>query len=79
MQKIRNLFKLSLMLSFTLAITGCDPNSKAEFGSETGLPSSCRAYVQVTIDSYRAKQYTAEESFAGLERNCGQNGNLWSK
>ena len=79
MLKMKNLFKLSLMISVTLVVTGCDPNAKAEFGSETGLPSNCRAYVQVAIDSYRAKQYTAEETFAGLERNCGQNGNLWSK
>lgn len=79
MQKMKTLFKLSLIVSVTFAIIGCDRNAKAEFGSETGLPSNCRAYVQVAIDSYKAKQYTAEETFAGLERNCGQSGNLWSK
>ncbi len=73
-----NKLKLGLLF-FTLTIlSGCDPNSKPEFGSETGLPSNCRAYVQVAIDSYRSKQYTAEETIAGLERNCGQNGHLWA-
>lgn len=62
-----------------LGISGCDSNEKATYGSQTGLPSNCRAYVQFAIDSYRSKQYTADETFAGLERNCGQQGHLWSK
>ncbi len=62
-----------------LGMAGCDPNAKTSYGTETGLPSNCRAYVQFAIDSYRSEQYTAEETFAGLERNCGQHGHLWSK
>ena len=73
------MLKLILLFLASIGLFGCDENSKAEFGSETGLPSNCRAYVQVAIDSYRAKQYSAEETFAGLERNCGLNGQLWSR
>lgn len=61
-------------------LAGCvfeDDNDKAVYGKETGLPVNCRAYVQVVIDSYREKRYSAEDSFAGLERNCGANGSAW--
>jgi hypothetical protein len=74
--------RLSPFLSFTvLLLIGCDStvdNTKAQFGKETGLPSNCRAYVQVAIESYRSKSYTADETITGLERNCGANGSLWS-
>lgn len=76
MNRVAQLPFLVLML---LSLSGCDPNSKEEFGSESGLPSNCRAYVQVAIDSYHAKQYTAEETLDGLERNCGKNGQLWAQ
>lgn len=62
-----------------LLLVGCDrldPNARPEYG-ETGLPKNCRAYVQAVIDGYRSKQYTADESIAGLERNCGINGYAW--
>lgn len=36
-----------------------------------------RAYVQVIVDSYRARLYSADDSTAGLERNCGINGLSW--
>jgi hypothetical protein len=64
-----------------IALAACDrldPNARAEYG-ETGLPKNCRAYVQAVIDGYRSKQYTADESFAGLERNCGANGYAWKR
>lgn len=73
---------LSLALCAASLLAGCDqldPNSKPLYGKETGLPSNCRAYVQVVIDGYRSRQYTAEESFAGLERNCGLYGSAWGK
>lgn len=66
----------------TLALAGCDAqtdNSKPVYGMGTGFPANCRAYVQQSIDSYRSKQFTAEESMAGLERNCGIQGTLWNK
>lgn len=66
-------------LFLLLGVTGCDSNEKATYGTETGLPSNCRAYIQFAIDSYRSKQYTANETFAALERNCGQQGHLWPK
>ncbi|MDQ0568327.1 hypothetical protein QFZ42_000161 [Variovorax paradoxus] len=60
-----------------LLVAGCggqtDPNSAPTYG-KTGLPSNYRAYVQVVIDGYHSKQYTADESFNALERNCGVNG-----
>lgn len=63
-----------------LALAGCDqfdPNSKPVYGKESGLPVNCRAYVQVAIDGYRSKQYTADQAMAGLERNCGVYGSSW--
>jgi len=60
-------------------LSGClaDDNAEPIYGKESGLPVNCRAYVQVAIDSYRARTYSAEESFAGLERNCGAHGHAW--
>lgn len=69
-------------LAAALALIGCgqsDPNSMPIYGKDSGLPVNCRAYVQVVIDGYRSKQYTADESFAGLERNCGMSGSAWGK
>ncbi|TXH46590.1 MAG: kynureninase [Desulfurellales bacterium] len=60
-------------------LSGCSPtdeNAKPVFGS-SGLPANCRAYVQIAIDSFKAHEYTAEQSMEGLERNCGANGQLW--
>ena len=58
---------------------GCDPNSKPTFGEETGLPKNCRAIVQANVDSYRAREYSADEIMASLERNCGANGHSWGE
>jgi len=61
-------------------LAGCDQlddNAKPIYGKESGLPLNCRAYVQVVIDSYRAKKYSVEDSITGLERNCGINGLAW--
>lgn len=63
------------------ALTACDrldPNSKPVYG-ESGLPANCRAYVQAAVDAYRMKQYTADETFFGLERNCGLYGQAWGR
>lgn len=64
-----------------LALASCelaDPNSQPRYG-ETGLPSNCRAFVQYAINTYRAGQYTAEETINSLERNCGINGHSWGQ
>lgn len=68
---------LLLTVAIALASCGGDPNSKPTYGKGLGLPSNCRAYVQTVIDGYRSRQYSAEDSFAGLERNCGAYGQLW--
>lgn len=67
----------ALALVVLLAGCGSDDNDKAVYGESTGLPVNCRAYVQLAVDAYRDKQYTAEEAMAGLERNCGANGSIW--
>lgn len=65
-----------------LAVVSCDrfdPNSRPIYGKETGLPVNCRAYVQVAVDSYRARTYPVDEIFMGLERNCGLDGQAWGQ
>lgn len=60
-------------------MAGCarqDDNAKPVYG-ETGLPVNCRAYIQTAVDGYRAKRYTADETMAGIERNCGVAGSSW--
>lgn len=71
--------KLTLVVAL-IAVAGCrpqDPNLIPEYGKESGLPANCRAFIQYAVDSYRAKQYTADATFASIERNCGANGILW--
>jgi hypothetical protein len=67
------------VLLVSIALTGCgtDDNSTPVYGASSGLPVNCRAYVQVAVDGYRAKKYTAEETMSGLERNCGLSGSAW--
>lgn len=63
---------------FTILLAACnDDNSKPLYAKDTGLPVNCRAYVQLVIDEYRSGKYSADESFNGLERNCGVNGYSW--
>jgi hypothetical protein len=62
------------IISGAIILTACDPNSKPTFGEET-----CRAIVQQNIDAYRAKQFTADEIMASLERNCGTYGSSWGQ
>lgn len=71
------MLKILLAFGFLSNLVACDPNSKAAYGEGSGLPKNCRAYIQVSIDGYRNQKYTAEEVMAGLERNCGANGQLW--
>ena len=61
-----------------LSIFACsnDPNIEPKYG-DSGLPSNCRSYIQVSVDAWRAGQYDTEETMNALERNCGAYGNLW--
>lgn len=72
--------KVSLALSVLVvgALTACtgDSNSEPLYGA-SGLPVNCRAYVQHAVDAYRSRQYDAEATMSGLERNCGRNGQIW--
>lgn len=67
------------VLLLVVLITGCseDPNETAIYG-DTGLAVNCRAYVQVSIDSWKKNEYPTEEIMDALERNCGENGWLWN-
>lgn len=74
--------KKALLFVACMALLGCAPadqNAAPIYGQGTGLPVNCRAYVQAAIDGYRNRQYTADEAMAGLERNCGINGNAWGQ
>lgn len=53
-----------------------DPNAEPRFG-ESGLPANCRAFVSIAIADWRSHVYSAEDTFASLERNCGASGWLW--
>jgi len=71
--------RLLMILCTALLLTGCeDPNSTPVYGRESGLPANCRAFVQFAVDEYRRGAYTADATFASLERNCGTTGALWT-
>ncbi|WP_083518514.1 hypothetical protein [Dechloromonas denitrificans] len=76
---LRKIVRTVGLLGAVFFLSACDPNSKPTFGESTGLPSNCRAYVQAAVDAYRNKEYSADETMAAIERNCGVNGNLWAK
>lgn len=68
-----------ISLASLLLLTACgDDNSIPKYSKDSGLPINCRAYVQTAIDGYRNRQYSADDAMAGLERNCGVNGQSWS-
>ena len=54
-----------------------DDNKEAIYGDTLHLPVNCRAYVQASIDGFRSGAYTIDGTMAGLERNCGREGNAW--
>lgn len=75
---MRNMLLISVLSA--VALTGCfleDDNSNPVYGSDSGLPVNCRAYVQAVIDDFRSRKYTADEAMIGLERNCGSHGHAW--
>lgn len=59
----------------TLACSN-NPNSEPKYG-DSGLPSNCRSYIQVSVDAWRAGEYETEETMNAIERNCGTYGSLW--
>lgn len=69
----------ALLASALLLGCGTDDNAAPIYGKDSGLPVNCRAYVQVAVDAYRTKQYTAEETMNALERNCGKSGWAWKE
>lgn len=68
----------SSAIALTALLAGCDPNAKATYG-DTGLPKNCRAIVQANIDGWRNRQFSAQEAFGSIERNCGANGHSWGR
>lgn len=79
MKTVKNIIYL-LGFPLALLLSGCnyqDDNDRPIYSKENGLPINCRAYVQVVIDDYRARNYSADEAMNGLERNCGANGWSW--
>ena len=72
--------KLMLIVISILPILACsnDPNSEPKYG-DSGLPSNCRSYIQVSVDAWRASEYDAEETMNAIERNCGAHGSLWNE
>lgn len=55
-----------------------DPNSEPTYG-ETGLPKNCRAVIQANLDAWAAKQYSANDIFSSIGRNCGRSGQSWGR
>ena len=78
LMKVFRVCVIAVAIAMLAACKG-DPNAKPTFGEESGLPKNCRAIVQANIDSYRSKQYTADEVMASLERNCGTYGISWGQ
>lgn len=72
--------KKILILLAIMSISACssDPNDEPKYG-DSGLPSNCRSYIQVSVDAWRAGEYATEETMNALERNCGVYGQLWDE
>lgn len=70
-----------LMALFVFLLAGCMDNSrkndKLRYANDSGLPTNCRALIKANIDGVKSGQYTASESLASIDRNCGENGRLW--
>lgn len=70
----------TLILIAALLLTACaqeDTNSKPIYGKETGMPANCRAYIQVAVNEWRRGTYDTNVTMDAIERNCGENGELW--
>ena len=67
----------SIVFGLTAMIGCSDPNSKPEYGDESGLPKNCRAYIQESVDDWRNGVHSTEDTMDAIERNCGVYGDLW--
>jgi hypothetical protein len=76
---LRSVLTFSIVAALGCSVTACggDPNAKAVYNG--AYPVNCRAYVQASIDAYRKGEYSADETFRALERNCGEEGDLWER
>lgn len=47
--------RMFIASGMALVISACsnDPNSKPEYGDESGLPKNCRAYIQESVNDWR--------------------------
>ena len=71
--------RMFIASGMALVISACsnDPNSKPEYGDESGLPKNCRAYIQESVDDWRNGVHSTEDTMDAIERNCGVYGDLW--
>lgn len=76
MLKIRVLI-LSSLIGFAGCADSSRQNDKPRYASDSGLPTNCRALIKEGIDGVRAGRYSAAESLASIDRNCGEFGHLW--
>lgn len=70
----------SLLLILPIILVACsteNPNSKPIYGQKSGLPANCRAYIQVAVNEWRRGTYDTDVTMNAIERNCGENGQLW--
>ncbi|MFW1923706.1 kynureninase [Acinetobacter geminorum] len=74
---MEKLIIIFIPLFFLGACTNEDSNSKPIYGNESGLPANCRAYIQVAVNEWRKGTYDTDTTMDAIERNCGENGNLW--
>lgn len=69
-----------ILLTGIFILSGCsheDSNSKPVYGKDLGLPANCRAYIQVAVNEWRRGTYDTEVTMNSIERNCGEDGELW--
>lgn len=70
----------NIILIVALLLAACareDSNSKPVYGKESGMPANCRAYIQVAVNEWRRGTYDTNVTMDAIERNCGENGELW--
>lgn len=69
-----------LVLIISTLLVACsndDSNSKPVYGDASGLPTNCRAYIQVAVNEWRKGTYDTDTTMNAIERNCGESGSLW--
>ncbi len=69
--------KFLVVILAVLLVACADNNSEPKYGERSGLSANYRAYVQASIDEWRAGKHDTDETTDALERNCGIYGTLW--